>query len=100
VVMVPIRAVAEALGFEVIWNEDRYSADLDNGVVKTTVEIGFDSYYMASSQAIGMSNPTSLGATPILRDGLTYVPAALFDILLGAETLSIDEGTVSFTEAT
>ena len=49
--MLPLRAVAEGLGFQVTWNGEERSVLLDDGVVKTTIFIGEDSYFKASSQA-------------------------------------------------
>lgn len=83
--MVPLRKTAEALGFKVVWNGENQSIDLDNGEVNTKVYIGEDSYYMASSVAIGMSAPTPLGAAPVLKDSVTYVPSDLFRLLRGGE---------------
>ncbi len=50
---------------------------------------GTDSYYMASSTAIGMSAPTALGAAPVLKNDVTYVPAELFNILLGQGSVTV-----------
>lgn len=80
-VMIPVRAVAEKLGFTVSWDNDRQGARLDNGEVNTVLYIGTDSYYMASSTAIGMSAPTALGAAPELVGEKTYAPADIFEIL-------------------
>ena len=80
-IMIPLRLISEKLGFEVSWNEEEQSVHLDNGAVNTTLIIGADSYYMASSTSIGMSTPTSLGAAPELKDETTYAPANLFQIL-------------------
>lgn len=49
VLMLPLRAVCEALGFSVAWNEEDSSIKIDNGEVNTTFVIGVDSYYKASS---------------------------------------------------
>jgi len=81
--MVPLRTVAEELGFKVTWNATDRSVSLDDGTVKTTIHIGNDSYFKASSQAIGLTRAISLGAAPVIVDGRTYVPAALFDLLSG-----------------
>lgn len=80
-VMIPVRKVAEKLGFTVLWDNDRQGARLDNGEVNTVLYIGSDSYYMASSTAIGMSAPTALGAAPELVGEKTYAPADIFEIL-------------------
>lgn len=81
VLMVPLRAVASQLGFSIQWDDRTSTASLDNGEVKTTVSLGLDSYYKASSQAIGLTAPVSYGAAPVLIDDLTYVPAELFELL-------------------
>ncbi|NCB42094.1 MAG: copper amine oxidase N-terminal domain-containing protein [Clostridia bacterium] len=79
--MVPLRSVAEGLGFTVIWNGNEQSIFLDNGIVKTTLYIGQDSYFKASSKAIGLTQNFSLGKAPVLIENTTYVPASLFDFL-------------------
>lgn len=50
---------------------------------------GTDSYYMVSSTAIGMSAPTALGVAPVLKNDVTYVPAELFNILLGQGSVTV-----------
>lgn len=80
-VMVPVRKTAEALGFTVTWDGEHKGVKLDNGEVNTIIYIGTDSYYMASSTAIGMSAPESLGAAPVLKASVTYAPASLFGVL-------------------
>ncbi len=79
--MIPLRLVAETLGFEVTWDSSIRGAKLDDGSVKTTVVIGKDSYYKASSKAIGLTQSIELGAKPELIDNTMYVPAELFNLL-------------------
>lgn len=82
VVMVPVRAVGEALGYTITWTaEHSTEVRLDNGTVKTTVILGEDLYSMASSTMIGMSKPSPLGAAPVAEKGVTYVPMDLFELL-------------------
>lgn len=65
-VMVPLRPVAEALGYTVTWTaEDAQRVEIDNGVVHTWVTIGVDSYCRTSSTALGMGAPQSFGAAPV-----------------------------------
>lgn len=92
-VMLPLRKVAEALGFTVTWNQETQTASVDDGVVKSSVTIGVDSYYMASSHDIGMSAPQSFGATPILHSDSTYVPTDLFTLLCGQS--AVKDGVVA-----
>lgn len=98
-IMVPLRSVAESLGFKVGWNGEKQGITLDDGEVNTTVYIGKDNYYMASSFAIGMSAPTALGAAPVLKDDTTYVPGEMFDILCGAGTFSVKDNEITFKKA-
>ncbi len=93
-VMLPVRAVAEKLGFSVVWDEERMGVKLDNGEVNTVIYIGEDNYYMASSQAIGMSAPCKLGAAPVLVNDKTYAPAGMFDVLYCKKVVSAKDGAV------
>ncbi len=94
--MIPVRKVAEKLGFKVEWNETDRGIFLDNGEVNTTIHIGTDSYYMASSKAIGMSAPTALGAAPEIKDSVTYVPAEMFGVLYcNSNAVSFKDGTIT-----
>ena len=95
-IMVPLRFVAENLGFKVEWNEENQAVRLDDGTVNTMVRIGGDSYYMASSTAIGMSAPTPLGAAPVIKGEFTYVPADMFNILCGKTAYTVKDNTVEF----
>ena len=86
--MLPLRPVAEAMGFKVTWDKDTYSATLDNGTIKSTVEVGFDSYYYSSVNAIGMSAPFSVGAAPQWIDGRVYVAADYFSMFTDGPQIS------------
>ena len=92
--MVPLRTVAEKLGFKVKWDGECQGISLDNGEVNTIVYIGQDNYYMASSTAIGMSAPTALGVAPALKNGTTYVPADMFNILYCEDVVSVKDNVI------
>ena len=94
--MVPLRAVAEPLGFTVTWDDG--GVLVDNGTLQTRVVIGQDRYTLTTSRdgLVGMSAPFSLGAPPYVANGVTYVPVALFDALLGEGAVTVtDSGTIS-----
>ena len=95
-VMVPLRAVAEPLGFTVTWRDG--SVLVDNGVIHTTVTIGVDQYCITTSNEslVGMSAPFSLGTPPYVTNGVTYVPLGLFRALLGnrEDAVSLDENRI------
>ena len=93
--MVPLRTVAEKLGFKVKWDGECQGISLDNGEVNTIVYIGQDNYYMASSTAIGMSAPTALGVAPVLKNGTTYVPADMFNILYCEDVVSVKDNVIT-----
>lgn len=94
-VVVPLRAVAEALGFTVTWNGDG-TITLDDGKLHTDLTIGEDNYQTVTSngELIGASAPFSLGMAPYVVNGTTYVPLELFNILLGY----LDSAEVSFSD--
>lgn len=97
-IMVPVRAVAEALGYTVTWDAHQSAAMLDNGVNHTWVHIGLDSYVRTSSTALGMSAPQSFGAIPVLREGgFTFAPADLFALM--GNTFTAEDGVIRFTDA-
>lgn len=92
--LVPLKAVSNALGFHLKWDAKTRTAAIDNGVVKTTVTVGKDAYYKASSKAIGLTNTFTYGASPEIVNGTLYVPSDLFSLLFS------NEGTVKMTNDT
>ena len=76
-VMVPIRAVAEELGFEVGWDAGRVT--LTNLPVYVTFAIGVDGYTFAKTA------PMQIGKAPELTEEKTYVPATFFSEILQAD---------------
>lgn len=99
-VMVPLRAMAEKLGFTVVW---------ENGVVTVTgperyaqLTVGEDKYFAAPTQE-GMMGASlfSLGCAPYVNGGRTYVPVEFFDALLGCKegTVTLEGNTVKIRTA-
>jgi len=77
VLMIPVRAVAEAAGFEVTWFADTRSVQIGGRV---SFRLGSDEYDFTGTGII------SLGQAPVLRGSLTYVPVEMFtNLLFGAE---------------
>ena len=72
---VPLRAVAEALGFTVTWNGDG-TVTVDSGEMHSVITIGEDRYQAVTSieGAVGATGPLQLGAPPYVIHGTTYVP--------------------------
>lgn len=76
---VPLRAVAEALGFTVDWSDADMSATLSNDKIKVTV------YINKTNCAVDEGDNATLAAAPYLQSlgGVqkTYVPEELFELL-------------------
>ncbi len=80
-VMVPLRAVAETMGFTVSWDEEKQAITVGDNEWEAVLYIGIDSYVGESKIALGMSTPQSYGAAPQLVEGTTFVPAKMFEIM-------------------
>lgn len=81
--MVPVRALAEALGFKVAWNNGE--VNINDGEMQCDLRIGEENYfvYTAIKDAVGMSAPFTLGSAPVFKNDKTYVPVKLFVPLFG-----------------
>lgn len=83
-VMVPLRAIAEALGYEVIWN----AGDISVQVGKAVLKIGADDYHFAKMA------PVKLGAAPEIRNNRTFVPIQFFKQVLQINNAYVFEGQI------
>lgn len=81
IVMVPLRPIAEALEFEIVW--DGKTETIRVGLV-STLSIGKDEYSFAKMM------PMKLGAAPTLKDGTTFVPLDFF-----TEIMQLDQAEIS-----
>jgi len=84
-IMVPLRAVAEAMGFDVNWDGVTQSVKLG---VAISVFIGSDEYH------VGRMAPISLGAAAELKDGFTYVPLTFFKDVVAGYDVYLFEGQI------
>lgn len=76
---IPVRAVADALGFQVDWNGEIKRVALSKGAVYITFTIGVNGYTFAKTA------PMPLSHEPVIIDDYAYVP---FDILTDIMSLS------------
>ncbi|ULL14254.1 copper amine oxidase N-terminal domain-containing protein [Paenibacillus sp. H1-7] len=88
--MLPLRAVAEALGFTLTWNQEDLSVDLSKDAIWTKVKNGEDRYTINK-----MYKP--LGTAPALVDNTMYIPASFVQEVLRANVVT-EGGTVAITE--
>ncbi|WP_028550534.1 copper amine oxidase N-terminal domain-containing protein [Paenibacillus sp. UNC451MF] len=90
--MVPLRAVSEALGYNVEWNQEKYSSDVTQGAVWSGVQIGKDNY------AFGKMAPRELGAAPELKNDTTFVPVSFFTDILKHKMQMDETGVIKITK--
>ena len=80
--MIPVRVVAEKMGFTVDWNGEDKSVSVHNENWEVKIVINSDSYIGSSIKTDSATDPLSFGSAPKLVDSTTYVPAQMF-VLLG-----------------
>ncbi len=89
--MLPLRAVAEALGFTVTWDNDSRTVHVSNGRMESTLSIGQDTLVSSSVKAIGMTAPAKMENPNCLVGDYFYVQAEAFNTLIasnGAVTIT------------
>ena len=97
--LVPLRAVAEKMGYSVAWDEADEAVTVSDDEWKVVLNIGADSYYGVTKikDAVGMTGPQSYGAAPRLIEDTTFVPAKMFELM--GYTFSAVGQYASFTKA-
>ncbi len=79
--MVPLRGIAEALGYDVEWNSELKAVEISNDDVKVDFNTGVNSYVITKNKDLKAGTPVSLATAPVIKDGSTYVPLELFRML-------------------
>lgn len=92
-VMLPLWKVAQALGWTVTWLPEENGTRIENEDQVMTLTYGSDRYARASKSSIGMTAPEHYGAAPVVVEGRTYVPAAMFQLL--SCIVTVEGGTVA-----
>lgn len=87
VTMIPLREVAEGLGYKVTWNKESKSAEIQRGPQWSLITIGKDSYNFARMHI-------ELGTAPVLKDSKTYVPLSFAEEVLRATVEILEDGTI------
>ena len=97
--MVPVRQVAEALGFTVEWDQQKRETLLISDQGKVSLSVGRDSYQFETAQeAVGLSAPQSFGAAPEIQDpGVTWAPVQVFELLAQQKAVSIVDGALQIS---
>ena len=99
--LVPVRRLAEYLGYTVEWHPEDGTVTLDSGPMHATLTLGVNSYQAVTSLEgmVGMTAPFALAAAPYAVDGVTYAPLELFVVLMGnpEEAVTAADGGVELT---
>jgi hypothetical protein len=91
IIMLPLRAIAAALGFDVFWDNEVKAVRIGNAI---NLWIGKDYYTVGRMAPI-----TGLGAAPELNENRTFVPIAFFrEVLKGYNINIVDNRIVIETE--
>lgn len=102
--LVPARAVSDALGFTTRWDAAEQAVTIVGPYMKTTQYLGIDfsSAVTTIPGAVGMTAPASFGAAPLLVNNTAYVPVEIFKIIQGNDpnTLTITDKTIELKTIT
>ncbi|MGD8192590.1 copper amine oxidase N-terminal domain-containing protein [Brevibacillus ginsengisoli] len=91
VIMIPLRPLAEQLGYQIKWNQEKRSAELTKGAQWTAVTPGKDQYNFAKMYL-------TLGTAPESRQGNTYVPLSFAKQVLKAQVSTDQKGTIKIDD--
>ncbi len=89
--MIPVRDVAESLGYTLTWNDKTRSLELTKGNRWSSITIGQDRYNFAKMNI-------SLGTAPLIHEEKTYVPLAFISDVLKEDVVVNDTLHITITE--
>ena len=90
VTMIPLRYVAEELGYEVKWNGETKSVEITKGPQWSLVTIGEDNYNFAKMRI-------KMGTAPIIINGSTFVPLNFAEEVLMSTIEIMENGFIKIT---
>ena len=91
VTMLPLSSTLKALGYEVTWNDETRSVEINKGAQWTSIKIGENAYFKNKMAA------RPLSAAPVVMDGSTYVPVEFLVEILGI-AVQVEEGSLILTD--
>lgn len=81
VIMLPLRMVGEALGYNVAWNPENGEITMESGIQKVALRGGsFTARFTGKLTNINLSGTIELETAVTTHAGSTYVPASLFEL--------------------
>ncbi|MDX9916817.1 MAG: copper amine oxidase N-terminal domain-containing protein [Gudongella sp.] len=90
VIMIPLRAVAEFLGYEIKWDGTNKTVEMTRGPQWTLVTIGRNTYNFAKMMI-------RLETAPVIHEGRTYVPLSFIEQVFKANTELLPDGEIKVT---
>jgi hypothetical protein len=91
ITMVPLREIAEEMGYTVKWNNEDRTVEINKGAQWTSITIDKNSYFKNKMA------PKALSSAPIIIEGRTMVPAEFFTEIFD-KGVSINNGEISFND--
>ncbi|WP_293988953.1 copper amine oxidase N-terminal domain-containing protein [uncultured Megasphaera sp.] len=101
VVMIPLRKVAEQLGYTVTWDPDDQSVRVEMNIAYIIVKPGEDWYErIGTIKKVNLNHIFQYGAGPINVNGTMYVPAQLFEAFYNNVTITPQAVTITPADRT
>lgn len=91
ITMLPLRAIAEAMGYTITWDATSHSIDIQQGAQWTSIVIGENRYFRNKMA------PWQLSSPPIIVNDRTLVPAEFFADILG-KGIELNQKSINFLE--
>lgn len=97
VVMVPLRKISEALGYQVTWNSETQTITVDDEYIQKAILLNKSNTitFEGKLQIINMSREIDIEVPVIIHNGYTYVPLDFFKEFLNDTT--IQGNTITIT---
>jgi len=84
-IMVPLRSVSEALGYEVTWNNEKRSVMIGKNI---SLNIGENNYVDS------LGNSIKLETAPVINDNHTFVPLNFFKVVMNVKEANFTDNNV------
>lgn len=88
ILMLPLRAIGEALVYKVTWISKTEDIVMENDIQKVVLHnASATAQFTWKLKSMNYTGPIDLEAKAVVRDGVTYVPASLFELFFNDVTV-------------